>query len=379
MLLEVRDLQVNYGNIQALHGISFSVDEGEIVTLIGANGAGKSTILMTISRQIPHVAELGGKVTGGSIMYQDEDLLQYEPHQVVSKFGISQVPEGRRIFGNLSVLENLKLATYARKDKVQVQKDYKRVFDIFPRLEERKHQRGETLSGGEQQMLAIARAVKKAGARALRGGAFKPRTSPYSFQGLKEDGLKILAEARDETGLAVVTEVLSASDVELVAGYADVLQIGARNMQNYALLHAVGEAQRPVLLKRGMMSTIEELLMAAEYILSHGNDRIILCERGIRTFEKYTRNTLDISAVPLLKQLSHLPVVVDPSHATGSRELVEPVSQAAVAAGADGLLIEVHPHPEEALSDGAQSLEPDRFARLMRRLQPVAEAVGRTL
>jgi branched-chain amino acid transport system ATP-binding protein len=163
MLLEVRDLQVNYGNIQALHGISFSVDEGEIVTLIGANGAGKSTILMTISRQIPHVAELGGKVTGGSIMYQDEDLLQYEPHQVVSKFGISQVPEGRRIFGNLSVLENLKLATYSRKDKVQVQKDYKRVFDIFPRLEERKHQRGETLSGGEQQMLAMGRALMTRG------------------------------------------------------------------------------------------------------------------------------------------------------------------------------------------------------------------------
>jgi branched-chain amino acid transport system ATP-binding protein len=159
MLLEVRDLQVNYGNIQALHGVSFSVDEGEIVTLIGANGAGKSTILMTISRQIPHVAELGGKVTGGSIMYQDEDLLQYEPHQVVNKFGIAQVPEGRRIFGNLSVLENLKLATYSRKDKVQVQKDYKRVFDIFPRLEERKHQRGETLSGGEQQMLAMGRAL----------------------------------------------------------------------------------------------------------------------------------------------------------------------------------------------------------------------------
>lgn len=163
MLLEVRDLQVSYGNIQALHGISFSVDEGEIVTLIGANGAGKSTILMTISRQIPHVAELGGKVTGGSITYQGEDLLQYQPHQVVSKFGISQVPEGRRIFGNLSVLENLRLATYARKDQVQVQKDYKRVFDIFPRLEERKHQRGETLSGGEQQMLAVGRALMTRG------------------------------------------------------------------------------------------------------------------------------------------------------------------------------------------------------------------------
>jgi len=163
MLLEVRDLQVSYGNIQALHGISFSVDEGEIVTLIGANGAGKSTILMTISRQIPHVAELGGEVTGGSIMYQDEDLLQYAPHQVVSKFGISQVPEGRRIFGNLSVLENLKLATYARKDKAQIQKDFQRVFDIFPRLEERKHQRGETLSGGEQQMLAVGRALMTRG------------------------------------------------------------------------------------------------------------------------------------------------------------------------------------------------------------------------
>ena len=163
MLLEVRDLQVSYGNIQALHGISFSVDEGEIVTLIGANGAGKSTILMTISRQIPHVAELGGAVTGGSIMYEDEDLLQYAPHQVVSKFGISQVPEGRRIFGNLSVLENLKLATYARKDKAQVQKDFQRVFDIFPRLDERKHQRGETLSGGEQQMLAVGRALMTRG------------------------------------------------------------------------------------------------------------------------------------------------------------------------------------------------------------------------
>lgn len=229
------------------------------------------------------------------------------------------------------------------------------------------------------QLLETARAVKEAGAHVLRGGVFKPRTSPYSFQGLGEEGLRLLVEAREETGLAVITEVMDPQQVPLVTTYADILQIGARNMQNYALLHAVGQAQRPVLLKRGMMATIEELLMAAEYILSHGNNRIILCERGIRTFEKYTRNTLDISAVPLLKQLSHLPVVVDPSHATGKRELVEPVSQAAVAAGADGLLIEVHPHPEEALSDGAQSLEPDRFARLMRRLQPVAEAVGRTL
>lgn len=229
------------------------------------------------------------------------------------------------------------------------------------------------------QLLETARAVKEAGAQVLRGGAFKPRTSPYSFQGLGEEGLRLLAEVREETGLAVVTEVMEPQLVPLVTTYADILQIGARNMQNYALLHAVGEAQRPVLLKRGMMSTVEELLMAAEYILSHGNNRVILCERGIRTFEQYTRNTLDISAVPLLKQLSHLPVVVDPSHATGKWELVEPVSRAAVAAGADGLIIEVHPHPEKALSDGAQSLKPARFAALMEGLRPVAEAVGRTL
>jgi 3-deoxy-7-phosphoheptulonate synthase len=230
-----------------------------------------------------------------------------------------------------------------------------------------------------EQLLEAARAVKEAGTHVLRGGAFKPRTSPYSFQGLGEEGLRILAEAREQTGLPVVTEVMEPQMVPLVMMYADILQIGARNMQNYALLHAVGEAQRPVLLKRGMMSTVEELLMAAEYILSHGNERIILCERGIRTFEQYTRNTLDISAVPLLKQLSHLPVIVDPSHGTGKWELVEPLSRAAVAAGADGLLIEVHPHPEDALSDGAQSLKPSRFTQLMEGLRPVAEAVGRTL
>jgi 3-deoxy-7-phosphoheptulonate synthase len=230
-----------------------------------------------------------------------------------------------------------------------------------------------------EQLLETANVVKAAGAHVLRGGAFKPRSSPYSFQGLGEEGLKLLALARQETGLAVVTEVMDPHTVPLVTTYADILQIGARNMQNYSLLHAVGQAQRPVLLKRGMMSTIEELLMAAEYILSHGNDRVILCERGIRTFEPYTRNTLDISAVPLIKQLSHLPVIVDPSHATGKWELVEPVSRAAVAAGADGLEIEVHPSPEVALSDGAQSLKPARFAALMQSLRPIAQAVGRTL
>jgi len=229
------------------------------------------------------------------------------------------------------------------------------------------------------QLLETAQAVKEAGAHVLRGGVFKPRTSPYSFQGLREKGLRLLAEVREETGLSVITEVMDPQQVPLVTTYADILQIGARNMQNYTLLHAVGKAQRPVLLKRGMMSTIEELLMAAEYILTHGNDRVMLCERGIRTFEKYTRNTLDISAVPLLKQLSHLPVIVDPSHGTGKWELVEPMSRAAVAAGADGLLIEVHPHPKDALSDGTQSLKPARFAALMRSLWPVAAAVGRTL
>jgi len=229
------------------------------------------------------------------------------------------------------------------------------------------------------QVMTIAHHVKRAGAVLLRGGAFKPRTSPYSFQGLGEEGLKYLAEAREATGLAIVTEVMAPEQVPLVAQYADVLQLGTRNMQNYALLHAVGESGMPVLLKRGMMSTIEELLMSAEYILSHGNRRVMLCERGIRTFETYTRNTLDINAVPVLKELTHLPVVVDPSHATGKWRLVNATSKAAVAAGADGLIIEVHPNPELAMSDGAQSLKPERFAELVNQVRAVAEAIGRKL
>jgi len=229
------------------------------------------------------------------------------------------------------------------------------------------------------QVIETAHAVKEAGAKILRGGAYKPRTSPYSFQGLGEEALEILALAKQETGLPIITEVMEPQMVPLVTVYADILQVGARNMQNFALLHAVGEAHRPVLLKRSMMSTIEELLMAAEYILSHGNQNVILCERGIRTFETYTRFTLDINAVPVLKKLSHLPVFVDPSHATGKWELVEPISRAAIAAGADGLEIEVHPRPEEALSDSAQSLKPTRFNELMRGLKPVTQAVGRSL
>ena len=230
-----------------------------------------------------------------------------------------------------------------------------------------------------EQILETAYAVKEAGAHFLRGGAYKPRTSPYSFQGLGLKGLELLAEARQETGLRIVTEVMTPDAVSLVAQYADVLQVGARNMQNYGLLHAVGESQKPVLLKRGMMSTIEELLMSVEYILSHGNYRVMICERGIRTFETYTRNTFDLSAVPVLKQLSHLPVIADPSHGTGKWELVGAMAKAAVDAGADGLMIEVHPHPEEALSDGAQSLKPEKFAALVTELRQVAEAVGRTI
>jgi len=230
-----------------------------------------------------------------------------------------------------------------------------------------------------EQMRETAWAVKEAGAKILRGGAFKPRTSPYSFQGLGEKGLELLKEAAAETGLLVITEVMSAADVALVASYADILQIGTRNMTNYSLLHKVGESHRPVLLKRGMMATLEEVLMSAEYLLSHDNRQVMLCERGIRTFETYTRYTLDINAVPALGELTHLPVIVDPSHATGKWSLVEAVSKAAIAAGADGLLVEVHPHPEQALSDGSQSLKPARFATLMEDLKRIATAVGREL
>ena len=230
-----------------------------------------------------------------------------------------------------------------------------------------------------EQLLETAWAVKEAGGRVLRGGAYKPRTSPYSFQGLGHEALEFLAEAREATGLPVVTEVIAPHDVPVVSEYADVLQIGARQMQNFSLLHAAGESGRPVLLKRGIMSTMEELLMSAEYILTHGNYRVMLCERGIRTFETYTRNTLDINAVPMLKELTHLPVIVDPSHGTGQWRLVPAAARAAVAAGADGLLIEVHPHPEQALSDGGQSLKPETFERLVLEARRVAEAVGRTL
>jgi 3-deoxy-7-phosphoheptulonate synthase len=225
----------------------------------------------------------------------------------------------------------------------------------------------------------IAEKVRAAGASFIRGGAFKPRTSPYAFQGLGEEGLKILAEAREKTGMPVVTEIMDPRDLEVMLRYTDVIQIGARNMQNFRLLLEVGRVDKPVLLKRGLSSTIKEWLMAAEYVMSEGNHKVMLCERGIRTFETATRNTLDLSAVPLLKELTHLPVIVDPSHGVGKRTLVAPMAKAAVAAGADGLLIEVHSNPEKALSDGDQSLTPDAFSNLMQELRPIAEAVGREL
>ena len=229
------------------------------------------------------------------------------------------------------------------------------------------------------QIQAVAEAVSKAGARILRAGAFKPRTSPYAFQGLGEKGLKLMRDAADKNQLFVVSEVMDPSQIQMMSGYVDIFQVGARNMQNYFLLRALGEVQKPVLLKRGMSATIEELLLSAEYILAGGNYNVVLCERGIRTFETYLRNTLDIAAIPVIKKLSHLPIVADPSHGTGRRDKVPPMARAAVAAGADGLLIEVHNDPEHALSDGAQSLTPGEFSQLMNELRIIAPAVDRHL
>ena len=227
----------------------------------------------------------------------------------------------------------------------------------------------------EEQMMECGFVAKKAGAKILRGGAFKPRTSPYSFQGMEEEGLKLLKKVGERTGMPVVTEVMNTTDVDLIEEYSDILQIGARNVQNFALLKKVGRSRRPVLLKRGMMTTIEELLMSAEYILSEGNGQVILCERGIRTFETATRNTLDISAVPVLKELTHLPVIIDPSHAAGHAKYVIPLTRAAVAVGADGVIVEIHPEPEKAFSDGPQSLRPEQFYRLMDEVNLIKDAM----
>ncbi len=252
--------------------------------------------------------------------------------------------------------------------------------------------RGQTIGGNRiavfagpcsvesrEGIIETAHAVKEAGANFLRGGAFKPRSSPYAFQGLGEEGLRYLAEAREQTGLPIITEVMSPDEVELVGDYTDIFQVGARNTQNYSLLKALGKTNIPVFLKRGISGTIQELLMSAEYILSNGNMNVMVCERGIRTYETYTRNTFDINAIPALQQLTHLPVIADPAHGTGKWDLVPAVAKAAVAAGADGLMIEVHPDPAKAWSDGAQSLTPDHFAKLMKELRLVAEAVGREI
>lgn len=275
-------------------------------------------------------------------------------------------------------------------DVVQISKPYKLVSREF-KDEDTEIKIGDCVVGGnhftviagpcsvetQEQISLTAKSVKECGALMMRGGAFKPRTSPYSFQGLGEAGLDILVKAREETGLPIVTEVLDPRDIDIIAEKADVLQIGARNMQNFLLLTEAGKTGRPVLLKKSFGTTVEELLMAAEYIVKTGNEKVILCERGIRTFESATRNTLDISAIPLLKQLSHLPVIVDPSHATGRRELIEPISMAAIAAGAHGVIIEVHPNPEQALCDGPQSITIEQFQDLMKKIMPLAKFMGR--
>ncbi len=232
---------------------------------------------------------------------------------------------------------------------------------------------------GRTQILDVAHRLRDVGATILRGGAFKPRTSPYSFQGLGEKGLELLAEARDATGMAVVTEALDPEGAELVARYADIVQVGARNMQNYPLLRKAGQLEKPILLKRGMSATITELLLAAEYVLAEGNNQVILCERGVRSFDNHTRNLLDLTAIPVVQALSHLPIIADPSHGTGIRAKVTPMARAAVAAGADGLMVEVHPDPAQALSDGAQSLYPDQFAALVEQIRGIAHAIGRDL
>ncbi|MBM4140907.1 MAG: 3-deoxy-7-phosphoheptulonate synthase [Nitrospira sp.] len=277
-------------------------------------------------------------------------------------------------------------------DVMRILKPYKLASREFKAADTIIKVRGKAIGGKKIQVIAgpcaveskamiinIAEKIKDAGASFLRGGAFKPRTSPYSFQGLGEEGLKYLSEAREKTGLPVVSELMDPREIEVILKYSDIVQIGARNMQNFKLLLEVGTCNKPVLLKRGLSATIKEWLMAAEYIMSKGNQNVILCERGIRTFETATRNTLDLSAVPILKQLTHLPVIVDPSHGVGKWDLVAPMSRAAIAAGADGLMIEVHTNPEEAMSDGEQSLKPSAFKKLMEELKPIAVAVGREI
>jgi len=334
-------------------------------------------------------------VMNGKTDDADVEKVIQKLHEMGHKVHISR-GERRIILGIIGDVENLaSVPFYAFKgveEIIRIMKPYKlasREFKDFDTIIKVKDitiggkevivMAGPCVVENEKQIFETARYVKASGAKILRGGAFKPRTSPYSFQGLGEEGLKLLAQAGEETGLAVVTEVMSVNQIELVGKYTDIFQVGARNMQNFVLLKELGKTKKPILLKRGMSATIEELLLSAEYILSQGNYEVILCERGIRTFENYTRNTLDLSAVPALKRLSHLPIIVDPSHATGRWRLVSPMAKAAIAAGADGLLIEVHPDPKSSLSDGAQTLKLDTFTQLMKEIKPIVQAIGREL
>lgn len=320
-----------------------------------------------------------------------KENLEGRGYQINEIVGSGQTILG--VIGDTSALDMNMLKVNECVDKVmRVQEPFKRANRSFHPEDSVIDVSGVKIGGGklaviagpcsvenEKQIVGVAKSVKLAGATLLRGGAFKPRTSPYSFQGLKEEGLDLLKIARKETGLPIVTEIMSARMLERFVEDVDLIQVGARNMQNFELLKELGRTNVPVLLKRGLSATIEEWLMAAEYIMAGGNDNVILCERGIRTFETYTRNTLDLSAIPAVKKLSHLPVIVDPSHAAGLWWMVEPMAKAAVAAGADGLIIEVHNDPEHALCDGAQSLKPERFARLMGELSGIAKIVGREL
>ena len=297
------------------------------------------------------------------------------------------------IIGDTSILESFPFYAYAGVEKVlRVLKPFKLASREFKDKSTTIKLKGITIGGkelaimagpcaieNEEQIFTIAGELSKRGVKILRGGAFKPRTSPYSFQGLGEEGLKLMSRAAREFGLSIITEVMSVEQVDLVAEYADILQVGARNMQNFMLLKELGRIKKPVMLKRGMSATIEELLLSAEHILSNGNRQVILCERGIRTFETYTRNTLDLSAIPSLKKLSHLPVIVDPSHGTGRWELVGPMAKSAIVAGADGLMIEVHPNPKAALSDGAQTLNFKNFSQLLKEMSAIANVTGREI
>ena len=297
------------------------------------------------------------------------------------------------VVGETRSLDSNKLLTFDGVDKIlKVEEPFKKANRLFKPEDTVIDVKGSLIGGNnlavmagpcsvesEEQIIEIAKSVRESGATFLRGGAFKPRTSPYSFQGLKYEGLELLNEAKAKTGLPIVTELMSPYDIETFVDKADIIQVGARNMQNFELLKELGKIDKPILLKRGLSATIEELLMSAEYIMAGGNEKVILCERGIRTFETYTRNTLDLSAIPVVKRKSHLPVIVDPSHAAGYWYLVEPLAKAAIAAGADGLMIEVHNNPQCALSDGQQSIKPDVFAKLMEELKVIAGAVGREI